>query len=157
MLVLSSFFLTKLKRAKTVQTNMESYVDWAIEFKSDFTLDLRGCLEATVASKPHLLYCSPNNGSSPSSNKEPISSKFLKKSSIISPKILLKFPKLKFSISLHVKRNSTRPEPCFTEDCTWGEFSQWSRSDQTACGMCVERRTRVATQLQKFPPETAIL
>ena len=58
----SFFFLIKVqKKAKTVKTNM---VSWAINFKSEVRPDLRGCLEATVASKPHFLCWSPIDGSS---------------------------------------------------------------------------------------------
>ena len=38
-----------------VQTNMVSYVVLAINIISDFRADLRGCLEATEASKPQLM------------------------------------------------------------------------------------------------------
>ena len=41
------------------------------------------------------------------------SSKNLQQSSIISPKILRNVSKFQFSISLHVRRNSVRSEPCF--------------------------------------------
>ena len=41
------------------------------------------------------------------------SSKSLQKSSIISPKILTNVSKFRFSISLHVRRNCVRSEPCF--------------------------------------------
>ena len=49
------FFLSSLevqKRVKTVQANMVVYVIWAINFKCDVRYDLRGCLEAIVASNP---------------------------------------------------------------------------------------------------------
>ena len=55
---LSSFFLLSVrfqKEVKTAKTNMVAYVVWAKNFKSDFRFDLRGCLEATVASKPQFL------------------------------------------------------------------------------------------------------
>ena len=63
---LSSFFLLSKckKRVKTVQTNMVAYVIWAINFKSEVRSDLRGCLEAIVASKSHFLCLSPIEGSS---------------------------------------------------------------------------------------------
>ena len=56
-LVLSSFLLSAIwsKKNKTVQTNMEAYVVWAINLKTDFRIDLRVCLEAVLASKPHFL------------------------------------------------------------------------------------------------------
>ena len=48
------------------------------------------------------------------------SSKDLQNSSRMSPKILKNSPKIKFSISLHISRNSIRSEPCITPD-------QWMR------------------------------
>ena len=66
---------------------MVAYVVWAINFKSDFRFDLKVCLEAALASKPHFLGWFQIDGSSESSHNEPISPiflKFLKKS----PKIL---------------------------------------------------------------------
>ena len=73
---LSSFFLIKVQRkAKTVQTNMGTYVVWAINFVSEVRSDLRGCLVVTVASKPHFLCWSLIDG--PSHN-EPISPKLFK-------------------------------------------------------------------------------
>ena len=65
--VLSFFFFLPPfgpKRVKTAQTNMVAYVVWDINFKSDFRIDLRGCLEAVLASKPHFLCWSQNDGSS---------------------------------------------------------------------------------------------
>ena len=56
---LSSFLTKFIKRGKTVQTNMVVYVVWAINFKSEFRSDFRGCLKVTVASKPHFLCWSP--------------------------------------------------------------------------------------------------
>ena len=55
-----SFFFLLLshevqKKVQTVQTNMVAYVVWAINFKSEVRSDLRGCLEAIGASKPHFL------------------------------------------------------------------------------------------------------
>ena len=61
--VLSSFCICS-KKGQTGQTNMVAYVGWAINFKSDFRFDLRGCLEAALASKPHFLCRSPIDGSS---------------------------------------------------------------------------------------------
>ena len=55
------------KKVQTVQTNMVAYAIWATNFKSEVRCDLRGCLEAIVASKPHFLCCSPIDGSSSSS------------------------------------------------------------------------------------------
>ena len=59
-LLLSFFFLKRCKKsfktAKSVQTNMVAYVVWAINFKSEVRSDLQGCLEATVASKHHILH-----------------------------------------------------------------------------------------------------
>ena len=50
----------KMKKSfKTAQTNMVAYVIWAINFKSEVRSDLRGCLEAIVASKSHFLCLSP--------------------------------------------------------------------------------------------------
>ena len=46
---------------------MVTYAVWAIDFKSDFRFDLRGCLEAMVASKPHFKNFYLKSGSS--SNK----------------------------------------------------------------------------------------
>ena len=43
---------------------MLAYVVCAIDFKYEVRSDLRACLEATVASKPHFLGWSPIDGSS---------------------------------------------------------------------------------------------
>ena len=40
------------KKVKTAKTKMVAYVEWAMNFKSDFRFDLRGCFEAVLASKP---------------------------------------------------------------------------------------------------------
>ena len=65
-LVLSSFSLSHevQKRVKTVQTNMVAYIICVINFQSDVRSDLRGCLEAIVASKLHFLSQSTIDGSS---------------------------------------------------------------------------------------------
>ena len=108
LIVLLSFFFSSFgpKEVKTVPTNMVSYVVWAINLISDFTLDLQVCLrfEVTVASKPHF-WLFPNLCviyQSSSSHNEPIAPKFLKKS----PKLLKNLSKtpnshskIKFSMS----------------------------------------------------------
>ena len=48
-----SFFIQVQKKVKTAKINTVAYVVWAFNFKSDFIFDLQGCLEATMASKPH--------------------------------------------------------------------------------------------------------
>ena len=50
-----SFFLLIIwsKRTKTAPTNLVVYVFCAINFKFGFRFDLRGCLEAVLASKHH--------------------------------------------------------------------------------------------------------
>ena len=52
------------RKDKTVQTNMVAYVVWAINYKSEISFDLRGCLEVIVASKPYFLCWSQFDGSS---------------------------------------------------------------------------------------------
>ena len=49
--LLSFFLIICPKMAKTVQTNMVAYVILAINFKSEVRSDLRGYLEAVVASE----------------------------------------------------------------------------------------------------------
>ena len=70
---ISGFFLSFIffllshevqKKVQTVQTNMVLYAIWATNFESEVRCDLRGCLEAIVASKPHFLCWSPIDGSS---------------------------------------------------------------------------------------------
>ena len=62
---LSFFFLIICpKEGQTVQTNMVAYKVWVTDFKSEVRSDLRGCLEAKMASKPHFLCWSPIDGSS---------------------------------------------------------------------------------------------
>ena len=89
---------------------MVTYAVWAIDFKSDFRFDLRGCLEAMVSSKPHFEKLYLKSGSF--SNKVKISPKILLIFSKNSPKIFINHPKIKFSISLRVSRRYIRSEPC---------------------------------------------
>ena len=44
-----------LRRGLNCPKNMVAYDVWAIYFKSEVRCDLRGCLEAIVAAKPHFL------------------------------------------------------------------------------------------------------
>ena len=66
---------------------MGAYVVWAMNFKSDFRFDLRGCLEAILASKNLILRTSIWN-----------------LEVLNPPKIFINHPKIKFSISLQVSR-----------------------------------------------------
>ena len=116
--VLSSFFLLSShevqKKVQTVQTNIVVYVIWAINFKYDVRCDLRGCLEAIGASKPHFFV---GLQLMEVLNLLLTMNKFLQKSSRKSPKILINLSKIKFSNSFHVSRNSLRSEPCLGPIC----------------------------------------
>ena len=100
-LVLPPAFRTK--RAYIIQTWYHTcmYVVWAMNFKSEVRLDLRGCLETKVASKP--LFCKLLLKSGSFSDKVKRNGCLLMKYKFLiklSPKILVNYQKVEFSISL---------------------------------------------------------
>ena len=52
---------------------------------------------------------------------------FLQNSSKMSPKIFINHQKIKFSIFLHVSRNSIRSEPCLNINHVWEYFHEYAQ------------------------------